>query len=228
MEGAVGGGGGDGLACSAAHASDLDILRDNPGAAASRAAPGRHDREAACAKPAQPAGSVDMAAKEFRKLAPALFEKLLRFGAHSNPSNARSAVVGKALQAVCICATVHRCTLRTRLFTVALSETLRAPPPQAPRCSQVVQNQRILVQTRPPRPGGIVNKTQPKAPLPQEGFGMNLFVSFSLSLEWFLGLLSLGIWFITVLRGRRKISFRVFGTLFSGGRVETQLPETQI
>ena len=174
MEGAVGGGGGDGLACSAAHASDLDILRDNPGAAASRAAPGRHDREAACAKPAQPAGSVDMAAKEFRKLAPALFEKLLRFGAHSNPSNARSAVVGKALQAVCICATVHRCTLRTRLFTVALSETLRAPPPQAPRCSQVVQNQRILVQTRPPRPGGIVNKTQPKAPLPQEGFGMKV------------------------------------------------------
>ena len=132
MEGAVGGGGGDGLACSAAHASDLDILRDNPGAAASRAAPGRHDREAACAKPAQPAGSVDMAAKEFRKLAPALFEKLLRFGAHSNPSNARSAVVGKALQAVCICATVHRCTLRTRLFTVALSETLRAPPPPSP------------------------------------------------------------------------------------------------
>ena len=57
-----------------------------------------------------------------------------------------------------------------------------------------------------------MNKTQPKAPLPQEGFGMNLFVSFSLSLEWFLGLLSLGIWFITVLRGRRKISFRVFGT----------------
>ena len=37
MEGAVGGGGGDGLARGAAHASDLDVLRDNPGAAASRA-----------------------------------------------------------------------------------------------------------------------------------------------------------------------------------------------
>ena len=60
MEGAAGGGGGDGLASGAAHASDLDILRDNPGAAASRAAasraaPGRHDREAARSKPAQPA-----------------------------------------------------------------------------------------------------------------------------------------------------------------------------
>ena len=30
MEGAAGGGGGDGLASGAAHASDLDILRDNP------------------------------------------------------------------------------------------------------------------------------------------------------------------------------------------------------
>ena len=57
---------------------------------------------------------------------------------------------------------------------------------------------------------------------------LSMYLSFSLSrLDWFLGLLSLG-WFITVLRGRRKISFRVFGTLFSGGRVETQLPETQI
>ena len=37
IEGAVGGGGGDGLASGAAHASDLDVLRDNPGAAASRA-----------------------------------------------------------------------------------------------------------------------------------------------------------------------------------------------
>ena len=104
MEGAVGGGGGHGLASGAVRVSDLDILRDNPGSAASRAAPGRHDREAARAKPAQPAGSAVMAAKELRKLAPALFEKILSFGAHSNPSNARSAVVGKALQAVCICA----------------------------------------------------------------------------------------------------------------------------
>ena len=40
MEGVAGGGGGDGLASGAAHASNLDILRDNPGASASRAAPG--------------------------------------------------------------------------------------------------------------------------------------------------------------------------------------------
>ena len=59
---------------------------------------------------------------------------------------------------------------KRRLFTFAFSETMRARPHQAPRRSQVVQNQRILVQTRPPRPGGVVNKTQPKAPLPQEGF----------------------------------------------------------
>ena len=32
----------------------------------------------------------------------------------------------------------------------------------ARRSSQVVQNQRILVQTRPPRPWGVVNKTQAK------------------------------------------------------------------
>ena len=63
---------------------------------------------------------------------------------------------------------------KRQLFTFAFSETLRARPPQAPRRSQVVQNQRILVQTRPPRPGGVVNKTQPKAPLPQEGFGMKV------------------------------------------------------
>ena len=55
MEGAVGGGGGHGLASGAVRVSDLDILRDNPGSAASRAAPGRHDREAARSKPAQPA-----------------------------------------------------------------------------------------------------------------------------------------------------------------------------
>ena len=101
MEGAAGSGGGDGLASGAAHASDLDVLRDNPGAAASRAAPGRHDREAARVKPAQPAGSAVMAASDFRKLAPALFQKV------------------------------------------------------------------------PHPPGGPVNKTQPKAPLPQEGFGMS-------------------------------------------------------
>ena len=46
----------DGLASGAVRASDLDILRDDPGAAASRAAPGRHDREAVRVKPAQPAG----------------------------------------------------------------------------------------------------------------------------------------------------------------------------
>ena len=51
---------------------------------------------------------------------------------------------------------------------------MRARPPQAPRRSQVVQNQRILVQTRPPRPGGVVNKTQPKAPQPRDTFAMNL------------------------------------------------------
>ena len=38
----------------------------------------------------------------------------------------------------------------------------------------MVQNLRRLVQTRPRRPWGVVNKTQPKAPLPQEGFGMKL------------------------------------------------------
>ena len=58
MEGAVGGGGGHGLASGAAHASYLDVLRDSPGAAASRAAPGRHDREAARARPARPAGTL--------------------------------------------------------------------------------------------------------------------------------------------------------------------------
>ena len=51
MEGVAESGGGDWLASGAVHASDLDILRDNPGAAASLAAPWRHDREAARAKP---------------------------------------------------------------------------------------------------------------------------------------------------------------------------------
>ena len=69
-----------------------------------RAAPGRHDREAARAKPAQPAGSAVMAASVLRKLAPALFQKVLRFGEHSNQNCGRSAVVGKALQMLCICA----------------------------------------------------------------------------------------------------------------------------
>ena len=40
----------------------------------------------------------------------------------------------------------------------------------------MVQNQRIMVQTRPPRPWAVVNKTQPKAPLPQDGFGMNIYI----------------------------------------------------
>ena len=43
MEGVAGGGGGDGLASGSVRASDLDIFRDNPDAAASRAAPGRVD-----------------------------------------------------------------------------------------------------------------------------------------------------------------------------------------
>ena len=43
MEGVDGGGGGGGLASGAVRASDLNILRHNPDAAASRAAPGRFD-----------------------------------------------------------------------------------------------------------------------------------------------------------------------------------------
>ena len=42
--------------------------------------------------------------------------------------------------------------------------------PQAPRSSQMVQNRHTLVQTRPRRPWGVVNKTQPKAPLPARRF----------------------------------------------------------
>ena len=45
-----------------------------------------------------------MAASVLRKLAPALFQKVLRFGEHSNQNCGRSAVVGKALQVLCICA----------------------------------------------------------------------------------------------------------------------------
>ena len=61
--------------------------------------------------------------------------------------------------------------LQIQIWSTRL-ETLRAPPPQAPRSSQVVQNQRILVQTRPPRPGGVVNKTQPKARPTRDTFAM--------------------------------------------------------
>ena len=58
------------------------------------------------------------------------------------------------------------------LFTFSFSETLRAPLPQASRSSQMVQNLRILVQTRPSRPGGVVNKTQPKEEQTREGLPM--------------------------------------------------------
>ena len=60
-------------------------------------------------------------------------------------------------------ATVHLCILRNAACAT----------PQTPRSSQVVQNQRILVQTRPPPAWGVENKTLPKAPLPQDGFGMS-------------------------------------------------------
>ena len=59
--------------------------------------------------------------------------------------------------------TVHICIFRNAACATA----------QAPRCSQVVQNQRILVQTRPPRPWAVVNKTQPKEEQTREGLPMN-------------------------------------------------------
>ena len=58
-------------------------------------------------------------------------------------------------------ATVHICILRNAACATA----------QAPRSSQMVQNQRIMVQTRPPRPWAVVNKTQPKARLSRDTFG---------------------------------------------------------
>ena len=42
----------------------------------------------------------------------------------------------------------------------------------------MVQNQRIMVQTRPPRPWGVVNKTQPKARLSRDTFAMSLVLCF--------------------------------------------------
>ena len=100
------------------------------------------------------------------------------------PHPSRTGVQRGGFLAVCTVAT-HKCSRRSpqisagadpkrRLFTVALSETLRVTTPPAPRSSQVVQNQRRMVQTRSHPPGGPENKTQPKAPLPQEGFGMNI------------------------------------------------------
>ena len=44
---------------------------------------------------------------------------------------------------------IASCTANSN-FISEFSETLRAPLPQAPRSSQMVQNLRILVQTRPP------------------------------------------------------------------------------
>ena len=96
-------------------------------------------------------------------------------------------------------ATYNRCSRRSpqisaggdtkrRLFPFAFPETLRVTTPPAPRSSQVVQNQRILVQTRPPRPGGVVNKTQPKAPQPRDTFAIRVelrsFPQFFLALFW--------------------------------------------
>ena len=71
---------------------------------------------------------------------------------------------------------IASCTANSN-FISEFSETLRAPLPQAPRSSQMVQNLRILVQTRPPRPGGVVNKTQPKAPQTRDTFAMKTLVS---------------------------------------------------
>ena len=47
--------------------------------------------------------------------------------------------------------------------------------PQAPRSSQMVQNRHTVVQTRPRCPGGVVNKTQPKAPPSRDTFAMRLY-----------------------------------------------------
>ena len=47
----------------------------------------------------------------------------------------------------------------------------------SPKPLAVVKWYRIYAdwyKTDTPLPGGVVNKTQPKAPLPREGFGMNI------------------------------------------------------
>ena len=62
------------------------------------------------------------------------------------------------------------CTTNSNLSTKL--ETLRVATLPAPHSSQVVQNQRILVPTRPHRSWGVVNKTQPKVRLTKDTFAM--------------------------------------------------------
>ena len=77
---------------------------------------------------------------------------------------------------------IASCTANSNLEYKTPKRCVRHAP-QASRSSQVVQNQRILVQTRPPQPGGVVNKTQPKAPQPRDTFAMNPVPELSCSLK---------------------------------------------
>jgi hypothetical protein len=62
-------------------------------------------------------------------------------------------------------------------FGVQDSETLRTTLPWPIAVVKWYKINAFWYKPDPPGLGGVVNKTQPKAPLPQEGFGMKLVLS---------------------------------------------------
>ena len=108
------------------------------------------------------------------------FSYLLRFTTTLTPYNTRPKTLLRE-RGFSLGVLITSCTANSNLeyktpYTVEDSETLRVTTPPAPRSSQVVQNRRIMVQTRT-HPPGPENKTQPKARLSRDTFAMKVSLS---------------------------------------------------